>query len=71
MLRPQVRLQLQSKASNETAHLSNSQAAHPSNSQSSESGSSGHCVPCDKLGQELIVQEENAIWETSVFTTQK
>lgn len=37
MLCPQVRLQLQSKASNETAHLSNSQ--------SSESGSSGHCIP--------------------------
>lgn len=37
MLCPQVRLQLQSKASNEPAHLSNSQT--------SESDSSGHCIP--------------------------
>lgn len=37
MLGPQVRLQLQSKESNERAHRSHSQ--------SSESGPSGHCIP--------------------------
>lgn len=60
MLCPQVRLQLQSKVSNERAHLSHSQ--------SSESGPSGHCIPVGQAwtgmncsGKEMLFEKPQCL----------
>lgn len=59
MLCPQLRLQRQSKASNEASHLRNSQ--------SSESGPLGHCIPvCQARMRSCWGKKKNSIGDTSV-----